>query len=56
MAVFEDSHNGCRAAVAAGAIAIAVPGTHSRHHEFSGARLVADTLRDPRVYEVLGLA
>ncbi|MBL8825730.1 MAG: HAD family phosphatase [Planctomycetaceae bacterium] len=56
MVVFEDSHNGCRAAVASGAIAIAVPGEHSKHHEFPGSRLVANTLRDPRVYEVLGLS
>lgn len=55
MVVFEDSHNGCRAAVASGAIAIAVPGEHSKHHEFPGSRLVANTLRDPRVYEVLGI-
>ena len=56
MAVFEDSHNGCRAAVASGARAIAVPGPHSRHHDFTGAKLVADTLRDPKIYELLGLA
>lgn len=52
--VFEDSQNGCRAAVAAGAVAVAVPGDHSRHHDFSGASLVADTLADPRIYELLG--
>lgn len=55
MLVFEDSQNGCRAAVAAGAIAVAVPGGHSRTHDFSGAALVADTLRDRRVYNLLGL-
>src|SRR2546423_4675749 len=53
--VFEDSQNGCRAAVAAGAITVAVPGAHSRQHDFSGAALVADTLADPRVYQLLGL-
>ncbi len=56
MIVLEDSHNGCRAAVAAGAIAIAVPGDHSRLHDFTGARLIADSLRDARIYEMLGLS
>ncbi|HVX14843.1 MAG TPA: HAD family phosphatase [Pirellulales bacterium] len=53
--VFEDSQNGCRAAVAAGAAAVAVPGGHSRGHDFAGARLVADTLADPRIYTLLGI-
>jgi HAD superfamily hydrolase (TIGR01509 family) len=53
--VFEDSQNGCRAAVAAGAIAVAVPGGHSRTHDFSGAALVAETLADRRIYELLGI-
>ncbi|HEX4131569.1 MAG TPA: HAD-IA family hydrolase [Pirellulales bacterium] len=55
MLVLEDSQNGCRAAVAAGAIAVAVPAGHSRAHDFDGAALVADTLADPRLYELLGL-
>lgn len=49
MLVFEDSGNGCAAAVAAGAITVAVPGPHSVHHDFSGAALVADSLQDPRL-------
>ncbi|MGH7193826.1 MAG: HAD family hydrolase, partial [Candidatus Saccharimonadales bacterium] len=53
--VLEDSQNGCRAAVAAGAIAVAVPGEHSQHHHFDGATLIADTLADRRIYELLGL-
>ncbi|HQU41631.1 MAG TPA: HAD family phosphatase [Pirellulales bacterium] len=53
MVVFEDSQNGCRAAVAAGAVVVAVPGGHSRLHDFSGATLVADTLADPRIYDLL---
>lgn len=53
MLVLEDSQNGCRAAVAAGAIAVAVPGLHSSHHDFSGAALVADTLGDERIYRLL---
>jgi HAD superfamily hydrolase (TIGR01509 family) len=52
--VLEDSQNGCRAGVAAGARVVAVPGDHSRHHDFSGAALIADTLADPRLYETLG--
>jgi HAD superfamily hydrolase (TIGR01509 family) len=51
--VLEDSAAGCRAAVAAGAVAVAVPGGHSRRHDFTGARLVADTLADPRIGELL---
>lgn len=53
--VLEDSQNGCRAAVAAGTIAVAVPGDHSQNHHFDGAALIADTLADPRIYELLGL-
>jgi HAD superfamily hydrolase (TIGR01509 family) len=55
MLVLEDSANGCRAAVAAGAIAVAVPGDHSRAHDFSGAALVADSLADERIYRLLGI-
>jgi len=55
MMVLEDSQNGCRAAVAAGAYAVAVPGGHSRSHDFSGATLVAETLADPRIYTALEL-
>lgn len=53
MLVFEDSHNGCRAAVASGAVVVAVPGGHSRRHDFTGARLVAESLADPRIGELL---
>lgn len=55
MLVLEDSQNGCRAAVAAGAIVVAVPGGHSRRHDFSGARLIADNLADPRIYALFGI-
>jgi len=55
MLVLEDSQTGCRAAVAAGAFAVAVPAGHSRQHDFSGASLEADTLADPRLYEILGI-
>jgi HAD superfamily hydrolase (TIGR01509 family) len=55
MLVLEDSQNGCRAAVAAGAFAVAVPGAHSRSHDFTGSAFQADTLADPRIYAALGL-
>lgn len=56
MLVLEDSQNGCRSAVAAGAIAVAVPGRPSRKHDFSGSAFVAESLADPRIYERLGMA
>jgi HAD superfamily hydrolase (TIGR01509 family) len=55
LVVFEDSQNGCRAAAAAGTIAVAVPGAHSRRHDFSGASLVVESLAAAEVYELLGL-
>jgi pseudouridine 5'-phosphatase len=54
--VLEDSQTGCRAAVAAGTHAVAVPGDHSRDHEFPGAKFVAEGLGDPRIRRALGLA
>ncbi len=53
MLVFEDSENGCRAAVAAGALVVAVPGAQSRRHDFTGARFVAESLADPRIGALL---
>ena len=53
MLVLEDSQNGCIAAAAAGAFVVAVPGDHSRQHDFSAASLVVDTLAAPRLYELL---
>ena len=55
MLVLEDSHNGCRAAAAAGAFTVAVPGEHSRRQDFSAANLVIGSLADRRLYEVLGI-
>jgi HAD superfamily hydrolase (TIGR01509 family) len=51
--VLEDSENGCRAAVAAGAYAVAVPGAHSRDHDFTGAAFVASSLEDARIFHAL---
>ncbi|PQO29390.1 HAD family hydrolase [Bremerella cremea] len=56
IAVFEDSETGCRAAIDAGTHAIAVPGDHSRKHTFDGAQLIADTLHDQRIYDLLKLS
>ena len=53
MLVLEDSEAGCRAAVAAGAVVVAVPGGHSRRHDCSGAAFVAASLADPRVGALL---
>ena len=55
MVVLEDSANGCRAAVNAGAVAVAVPAGHSRRHSFEGAALVADTLKDPALWRLLAI-
>jgi HAD superfamily hydrolase (TIGR01509 family) len=55
MMVLEDSGNGCRAAVAAGAYAVAVPNRHTREHKFPNVQLIADTLADPRIRRVLNL-
>jgi HAD superfamily hydrolase (TIGR01509 family) len=56
MMVLEDSQNGCQAAVAAGAFAVAVPHGQSRAHKFHGVQFMADTLADPRIYDALGIA
>lgn len=56
MVVLEDSANGCRAAVASGAFAIAVPNRHTRNHNFSGVQFVAETLNDPEIRKTLRLS
>jgi beta-phosphoglucomutase-like phosphatase (HAD superfamily) len=56
MMVLEDSANGCRAAVAAGAFTVAVPNRHTHQHAFPGAQFVADTLADPRIRRALSLS
>lgn len=52
--VLEDSHNGCRAGIDAGAYTVAVPSPHSADHDFTGAQFVANSLADPRIAKVLG--
>lgn len=51
--VLEDSANGCRAAVSAGAFTVAVPNRHTKNHNFAGAQFVASTLADARILAVL---
>jgi pseudouridine 5'-phosphatase len=55
MLVLEDSENGCRAAVASGAVVVAVPGGHSRRHDFTGAHFIAESLADPRITRLLAI-
>jgi HAD superfamily hydrolase (TIGR01509 family) len=55
MLVLEDSANGCRAAVASGAFAVAVPNRHTRDHKFTGAQFIGQTLDDPRIRSTLGI-
>ncbi|MEX0642425.1 MAG: HAD family phosphatase [Pirellulales bacterium] len=54
MMVLEDSANGCRSAVAAGAFTVAVPNHHTHKHDFTGVRFVAKALTDPRICRALG--
>ena len=55
MFVFEDSVTGSRAAAEAGATTIAVPTRHGKGLDYSHAKLVANTLNDPKIAELLGL-
>jgi HAD superfamily hydrolase (TIGR01509 family) len=52
MLVLEDSGNGCAAAVAAGAYAVAIPSEHTRDQSFVGAKLIAESLTDPRLSDI----
>ncbi|KAA5546333.1 HAD-IA family hydrolase [Roseiconus nitratireducens] len=53
MLVLEDSGNGCAAGVASGALVVAVPNEHTRNQDFTGALLVAESLSDPRLWDLL---
>jgi HAD superfamily hydrolase (TIGR01509 family) len=55
MMVLEDSANGCRAAVGAGAFTVAVPNRHTAKHNFDGVRFIAETLCDLRILDALWL-
>lgn len=54
--VLEDSENGTKAAVAAGAVAVSVPHEHSSYQDFASAWLVADTLADARLVTLIEAA
>ncbi len=51
--VLEDSHHGTRAGIRSGACTVAVPGEHSRDHDFSGVHRVATSLADPLIAELV---
>ncbi len=51
--ILEDSQTGCRAGVSSGACTIAVPGEHSLDHDFSGVHLIAESLADSRIHQLL---
>ena len=53
--VFEDSQHGSKAGVSAGACTVAIPGDHSRHHDFNGVHFIADSLADSRIYHLLSV-
>jgi HAD superfamily hydrolase (TIGR01509 family) len=43
---FEDTHHGCRSAIAAGVACLVVPTPYSAAHDFTGAAARVDSLRD----------
>lgn len=53
MVVLEDSGNGCKAGIAAGAYTVAVPSPHTAEHDFTGVQFIADTLLDERIAALL---
>ncbi|WP_372723127.1 HAD family hydrolase [Novipirellula sp.] len=53
MLVLEDSGNGCTAALAAGAQTVAVPSEHTKDQSFDGVMLIADSLLDSRLHELI---
>ncbi|WP_261340255.1 HAD family hydrolase [Rhodopirellula sallentina] len=55
MLVLEDSGNGCKAAVAAGATTVAIPNEHTRGQAFDGVHLIAESLTDQRLWDLLAM-
>ena len=51
--VFEDSENGCRSGVDAGAAVVAIPSKYSDIQNYEGSLFVADTLQDQRIQNLL---
>lgn len=56
MLVLEDSENGCLAAVTAGANVVAVPGEHSRDHNFQGTKGRVTSLQDETMRRWIALS
>lgn len=55
MLVLEDSGNGCRSGIAAGAFTVAVPNEHTVTHDFDGVSLTVESLADQRLFAALGI-
>jgi HAD superfamily hydrolase (TIGR01509 family) len=53
MLVLEDSPNGTRAGVSAGAFVVSVPNEHTEGGDFTGAQWIASTLQDERLGQLL---
>lgn len=53
MLVLEDSSNGTKAAIAAGAHVVSVPHQFSRNQDFTGTRKIADSLLDPYILDLV---
>lgn len=53
MLVLEDSPNGTRAGVAAGAYVVSVPNEHTEGGDFSGAKFLGESLEDERLTKLL---
>lgn len=54
MLVLEDSENGTKAGVQAGAYVVSVPNRHTKQGNFHGAQWIAESLLDPRLQRLLG--
>ena len=55
MLVLEDSPNGTKAGVSAGAYVVSVPNEHTDGGDFTGAQWIASSLRDERLSQILNL-
>lgn len=53
MLVLEDSQNGTKAGVTAGAYVISVPNRHTQKGDFQGARWIANSLLDEKIQSLL---
>jgi HAD superfamily hydrolase (TIGR01509 family) len=53
MLVLEDSETGTKAGVSAGAYVISVPNRHTSNGIFHGAKWIAESLKDDRIFQLL---